>query len=124
MLSIFRAFGQDYPWPIDTVLTTNEQSFRETTYPQGLQGIAERLSVLRELVKQNLEDARRDTERVRNAKAVPHDFQIGQRVFVAQVLESSRIKRLAPFADFCWSLHYRGFAWVAVRLQHFYTGKL
>jgi hypothetical protein len=120
----FVLFGQDYRWPIDTVLTTNEQSFREMTYPQGLQGIAERLSVLRELVKQNLEDARRDTERVRNAKAVPHDFQIGQRVFVAQVLESSKLKNLRHSPIFVGPYVIVNLHGSLVRLQHFYTGKL
>jgi hypothetical protein len=88
----YALYGVNYRWPIDTALTTEEQSFRGNNYPQGLQGIAERLRILREIVKQNVVDARQNTEQVRNVNAKPHDFQIGQRVFVSQLLESSKIK--------------------------------
>jgi hypothetical protein len=65
-------------------LTDQEPSFRNTPIPQGLEGIAERLKILRSIVHENIKDAGSDTERIKNKNAKPHDFEIGQRVFVSQ----------------------------------------
>jgi hypothetical protein len=46
----YALYGVKYRWPIDIALTTEEQSFRGNNYPQDLQGIAERLRILREIV--------------------------------------------------------------------------
>jgi hypothetical protein len=119
----YALYGVNYRWPIDTALTTEEQSFRGNNYPQGLQGIAERLRILREIVKQNVEDARRDTDRVRNVKARPHDFQIG-RVFVSQLLESSKIKNKRHSPQYVGPYVIIDSHASLVRLQHYYTGKI
>jgi hypothetical protein len=69
-----------------------------------------------------VEVARR--ERVRNVNATPYDFPIGQRVFVSQLLESSKIKNK------CHSPQYVGMYVIIdsnvslVRLRHYYTGKI
>jgi hypothetical protein len=47
----YALYGVKYKWPVDTALTAEEQSFRGNNYPQDLQGIAERLRILREIVK-------------------------------------------------------------------------
>jgi hypothetical protein len=120
----YALYGVNYRWPIDTALTTEEQSFRGNNYPQGLQGIAERLRILREIVKQNVEDARQNTERVRNVNAKPHDFQIGQRVFVSQLLESSKIKNKRHSPQYVGPYVIIDSHSSLVRLQHYYTGKI
>jgi hypothetical protein len=107
-----------------SLLTTEEQSFRGNNYPQGLQGIAEQLRILREIVKQNVEDARRDTERVRNVNATPHDFQIGQRVLVSQFLESSKMKNKRHSPQYVGPYVIIDSHASLVRLQHYYPGKI
>jgi hypothetical protein len=79
---------------------------------------------LREIVKQNVEDARQDTERVRNVNAKPHDFQIGQRVFVSQLLESSKIKNKRHSPQYVGPYVIIDSHASLVRLQHYYTGKI
>jgi hypothetical protein len=89
-----------------------------------LQSLAERLKVVRAIVHENIKDARANTERVRNVGAKPDDFEIGQRVFVAQEFESSKIqnrKHTVPFVGPYSIVDKRG---PLVRLSHFYTGRL
>jgi hypothetical protein len=120
----FLLYGQSYRWPIETSLTSQDQSLRESDYPASLQSLAERLKVVRAIVHENIKDARANTERIRNVGAKPDDFEIGQRVFVAQEFESSKIqnrKHTVPFVGPYSIVDKRG---PLVRLSHFYTGRL
>jgi hypothetical protein len=40
---------------------------------------------------QNVKDARANTKRIKNVNAKPHDFQVGDRVFISSELDSSRL---------------------------------
>ena len=120
----FVLFGQNYCSPVDTIMSEREQSFRDGSHPDGLKSLADRMAILRDIIHENIKDARANTERVKNANARPHNFEIGQRVFVSQELESSKIHNrkhsplyVGPYVivDLNNSL---------VRLQHFYSGKL
>jgi hypothetical protein len=73
----FLLYDQSYRWPIETSLTSQDQSLRESDYPASLQSLAERLKVLRAIVHENIKDARAITERIRNVGAKPDDFEIG-----------------------------------------------
>jgi Integrase zinc binding domain len=122
--SYFVLFGMDYVWPIDTALTSVQQSFREFPLSEGLQGLADRFRMLREIVHSNIKDARAETERTKNVHAKSHQFQIGQRVFVSQQLQASKIRNpkhsplyLGPFCIV--DMHKN-----LVKLQHYYSGKL
>jgi hypothetical protein len=44
--------------------------------------MAKRLEIIRDIVHQNIREARANTERIKNVNAKPHDFQVGDRVFV------------------------------------------
>jgi hypothetical protein len=120
----YALYGVNYRWPIDTALTTEEQSIRGKNYPQGLQGIAERLRILREIVKQNVEDARRDTERVRNLNATPMIFKLDSvclfRSFSSPVKSKTYgIRRNRWVRTSIIDSHAS-----LVRLQHYYTEKV
>jgi hypothetical protein len=120
----FLLYGQSYRWPIETSLTSQDQSLRDSDFPASLQSLAERLKVVRAIVHENIKDARANTERIRNVGAKPDDFEIGQRVFVAQKFESSKIqnrKHTVPFVGMYSIVDKRG---PLVRLSHFYTGRL
>jgi hypothetical protein len=119
----FLLYGQEYRWPIEIVMTTQEQSLRETTYPHGLQAIADRLQVLRDIVKQNINDAKSDMERVRNANTKPHDFEVGQRVFVSHLLESNKIRNKHNQL-YCGPYIVLQLRENLAKLQHFYSGKI
>jgi hypothetical protein len=88
----FVLFGQEYCAPICTTLSDHEQSFRDLPYPEGLKSLGDRMKILRDIVHENIKDARADTERIKNANAKPHNFEEGQRVFISQELESSKNK--------------------------------
>jgi hypothetical protein len=71
-----------------------------------------------------VEVARRDTDRVRSVNATPHDFHIRQRVFVSQLLESSKIKnkRFSPPYVGMYVIidSHVSLVW----LRHYYTGNI
>jgi hypothetical protein len=66
-------------------------SFREVLDMPGLESLAKRLEIIRDIVHQNIREARANTERIKNVNAKPHDFQVGDRVFVSAEMDSSRI---------------------------------
>jgi hypothetical protein len=118
----FVLYGVNYRFPFETALTSNEQPFREWDRP-GLQPLAQRLEIVRDIIMQNIKDARANTERIKNVNAKPHDFQVGDRVFISSELDSSRLsnKKHSPV----WIGPY---VIVSVRnslvkLVHFYTGR-
>jgi hypothetical protein len=120
----FVLYGQQFRFPFDTSLTDQEQSFRDTPIPQGLEGIAERLKILRSIIHENIKDARSDTERIKNKNAKPHDFQIGQRVFVSQELESNRLQNRKHSPNWCGPYYLLDLKGDLARVQHMYSGKI
>jgi hypothetical protein len=76
-------------FPFETALTTNEQEVRFYDHP-GLRDLAHRMKIVREIVAQNIRDAKKNMERVRNVGAKPHSFQEGDRVFVSSQLDQNR----------------------------------
>jgi hypothetical protein len=73
----------NYRFPFETALTSNELSFREVWDMPGLESLAKRLEIIRDIVHQNIWEARANTERIKNVNAKPHDFQVGDKVFVS-----------------------------------------
>jgi hypothetical protein len=57
----------------------------------GLESLAKRLEIVRDIMHQNIRDARANTERIKNVNAKPHDFQVGDRVFVSAEMNFSRL---------------------------------
>jgi hypothetical protein len=86
----FVLYGINYRFPFETALTSNEQPFRDWDRP-GLQPLAQRLEIIRDIIVQNIKDARANTERIIKVNAKPHDFQVGDRVFISSQLESNRL---------------------------------
>jgi hypothetical protein len=117
-------FGQEYCAPINTALTDHEQSFRDLPYPQGLKSLGDRMKVLRDIIHENIKDARATTERIKNVNAKPHDFQEGQRVFISQELESNKIKCRKSFPEYVGPYSILEIRGTLVRLQHWNTGKI
>jgi hypothetical protein len=87
----FILYGMNYRFPFETALTSNELSFRDVWDMPGLESLAKRLEIIRDIVHQNIREARANTERIKNVNAKPHDFQVGDRVFVSAEMDSSRI---------------------------------
>jgi hypothetical protein len=79
----FILYGMNYRFPFETALTSNELSFREVWDMPGLESLARRLEIIRDIVHQNNREARANTERIKNVNAKPQDFQVGDRVFVS-----------------------------------------
>jgi hypothetical protein len=84
----FVLYGVNYCFPFETALTSNEQPFREWERP-GFQPLAQRLEIVRDIIMQNIKDGRANTKRIKNINAKPHDFQVGDRVFISSELDSS-----------------------------------
>ena len=122
--SHFLLYGQEYQWPIDTALTNEVQSIRDDIHPPGLEGIADRFRVLRNIVYTNVTESRKDNERLRNEGRKPHDFKIGDRVFVSQVFESSKIQNPKHSASYVGPYAIVDLNGSVVRLQHYFTGKV
>jgi hypothetical protein len=118
----FVLFGQEYCSPICTTLSDHEQSFRDLPYPEGLKSLGDRMKVLRDIVHENIKDARADTEPIKNANAKPHNFEEGQRVFISQELESSKIKCRKSFPPFIGPYVILELKGSLARLQHWNTG--
>jgi hypothetical protein len=81
--SLFILYGMSYRFPFETALTSNELSFREVWDMPRLESLAKRLEIIRDIVHQNIREARANTDRIKNVNAKPHDFQVGDRVFVS-----------------------------------------
>jgi hypothetical protein len=120
----FVLFGQEYCAPICTTLSDHEQSFRDLPYPEGLKSLGDRMKILRDIVHENIKDARADTERIKNANAKPHNFEEGQRVFISQELESSKIKCRKSFPPFVGRYLILQLKGSLARLQHWNTGRI
>jgi hypothetical protein len=119
---IFVLYGINYRFPFETALTSNEQPFREWDRP-GLQPLAQRLEIVRDIILQNIKDARANTERIKNVNAIPHDFQVGDRVFISSELDSNRLtnkKHSAVWVEPYMIVDLRN---SLVKLVHFYTGR-
>jgi hypothetical protein len=84
-------YDMNYRFPFETALTSNELSIREVWDMPGIESLAKRLEIVRDIVHQNIRDARANTERIKNVNAKPHDFRVGDRVFVSAEMDSSRL---------------------------------
>jgi hypothetical protein len=112
----------NYRFSFETALTSNEQAFRSYDHPT-LQALAQRMKIVREIVDQNVKDARATMERVRNVDAKPHDFHEGDRVFIASELDRNRAfnaKHSKKFSGPYFILVLEG---NLARVAHAYTGR-
>jgi hypothetical protein len=74
-------------------------------------------------VHQNIREARANTERVKNVNAKPHNFQVGDRVFVSAEMDSSRITNRKHSPAFIGPFVLVELKNNLAKLVHFYTGK-
>jgi hypothetical protein len=121
--SFFILYGMNYRFPFETALTSNELSFREVWDMPGLESLAKRLEIVRDIVHQNIRDARANTERIKNVNAKPHDFQVGDRVFVSAEMDSSRLTNRKHSPAYIGPFVVVELKNNLVKLVHFYTGK-
>jgi hypothetical protein len=121
--SFFILYGMNYRFPFETALTSNELSFREVWDMPGLESLAKRLEIIRDIVHQNIREARANTERIKNVNAKPHDFQVGDRVFVSAEMDSSRITNRKHSPAFIGPFVLVQLKNNLAKLVHFYTGK-
>jgi hypothetical protein len=121
--SFFILYGMNYRFPFETALTSNELSFREVWDMLGLESLAKRLEIIRDIVHQNIREARANTERINNVNAKPHDFQVGDRVFVSAEMDSSRITNRKHATAFIGPFVLVELKNNLAKLVHFYTGK-
>jgi hypothetical protein len=118
----FVLYGVNYRFPFETALTSNEQPFREWDRP-GLQPLAQRQEIVRDIIMQNIKDARANTERFKNVNAKPHDFQVGDRVFISSELYSSRLSNRKNSPVWIGPFVVVSIRNSLVKLVHFYTGR-
>jgi hypothetical protein len=118
----FVLHGVNYRFPFETALTSNEQPFREWDRP-GLQPLAQRLEIVRDIVMQNIKDTRANTDRLKNVNAKPHDFQVGDRVFIPSEFDSSRLSNKKHQAAWIGPYVVVSIRNSLVKLVHFYTGR-
>jgi hypothetical protein len=64
-----------------------------------------------------------NTERIKNVNAKPHDFQVGDRVFVSAEMDSSRITNRKHSPAFIGPFVLVQLKNNLAKLVHFYTGK-
>jgi hypothetical protein len=121
--SFFILYGMNYRFPFETALTSNELSFREVWDMPGLESLAKRLEIIRDIVHQNIREARANTERIKNVNAKPHDFQVGDRVFVSAEMDSSRITNRKHSPAYIGPFVLVQLKNNLAKLVHFYTGK-
>jgi hypothetical protein len=119
----FILYGMNYRFPFETALTSNELSFRDVWDMPGLESLAKRLEIIRDIVHQNIREARANTERIKNVNAKPHDFQVGDRVFVSAEMDSSRITNRKHSPAFIGPFVVVQLKNNLAKLVHFYTGK-
>jgi hypothetical protein len=115
-------YGVDYRFPFETALTSNEQPFREWDRP-GLQPLAQRLEMARDIIMQNIKDAGANRERIKSVNAQPHDFQVGDRVFISSELDSSRLSNRKHSAVWIGPYVIVSIRNSSDKLVHFYTGR-
>jgi hypothetical protein len=89
----------------------------------GLESLAKRLEIVRDIVHQNIRDARATTERIKNVNAKHHDFQVGDRVFFSAERDSSRLTNRKHSPAFIGPFVLVELKNNLVKLVHFYTGK-
>ena len=76
----FLLHGENFRWPIDLEMMNVQQTIREP----NLQLLAERMRIMREIVKENWKDTREANERIKN-KGLREPLIIeGDRVFIPQ----------------------------------------
>jgi hypothetical protein len=121
--AFFILYGMNYRFSFETALTSNELSFREVWDVPGLESLAKRLEIIRDIVHQNIREARANTERIKNVNAKPHDFQVGDRVFVSAEMDSSRITNRKHSPAFIGPFFLVELKNNLAKLVHLYTGK-
>ena len=89
----------------------------------GLESLAKRLEIMRDIVHQSIREARATTERIKNVNAKPHDFQVGDRVFVSAEMNSSRLTNRKHSPAFIGPFVLVELKNNLAKLVHFYTGK-
>jgi hypothetical protein len=115
-------YGMNYRFPFETALTSNEQAVRSYDHPT-LQALAQRMKIVREIVDQNVKDARTTVERIRNVGTKPHAFQEGDRVFISSELDRNHAfnaKHSKKFSGPYFILELKG---NLARVAHAYTGR-
>jgi hypothetical protein len=118
----FIRYGTNYRFPFETALTSSELSFRDVWDMPGLESLARRLEIFRDVEHQNIREARANTERIKNVNAKPHDFQVGDRVFVSAEMDSSRIMNRKHSPAFIGPFVLVELKNNLAKLVHFYTG--
>jgi hypothetical protein len=116
----FLLHGENYRWPIDLEMMNVQQTIREP----NLQFLAERMRIMREIVKENWKDTREANERIKNKGLREPPIIEGDRVFIPQHFVKGSIQNAKH-----QKLWHGPYAVVAkksnlLRLQHIYTGKL
>jgi hypothetical protein len=115
-------YGKNFRFPFETALTSNEQAFRSYDHPT-LQALAQRMKIFREIVNQNVNEARKTMDRIRNVGTRTHTFQTGDRVFISSELDRNRAvnaKHSKRFSGPYFVLELKG---NLARVAHAYTGK-
>jgi hypothetical protein len=115
-------YGMNFRFPFETALTSNEQAFRSYDNPT-LQALAQRMKIVREIVNQNIKEAKTTMERVRNAGTKPHSFQEGDRVFISSELDRNRAFNAKHGRRFSGPYVLLEVKSNLARLAHMYTGR-
>jgi hypothetical protein len=115
-------YGMNFCFPFETALTSNEQAFRSYDNPT-LQALAQRMKIVREIVNQNIKEAKTTMERVRNAGTKPHSFQEGDRVFISSELDTNRAFNAKHGKRFSGPYVLLEIKSNLARLAHMYTGR-
>jgi hypothetical protein len=115
-------YGMNFRFPFETALTSNEQAFRSYDNPT-LQALAQRMKIVREIVNQNIKEAKTTMERVRNAGTKPHSFHEGDRVFISSELDRNRALNAKHGRKFSGPYVVLEVKSDLVRLAHMYTGR-
>jgi hypothetical protein len=112
----------NYRFPFETALTSNEQAFRSQDHP-ALQALAQRIQIVREIVAQNIKDARANMERLRIVGTQSHTFQGGDRVFISSQLDQNRALNAKHARKFAGPYVIREVRGDLARIAQVYTGR-
>ena len=89
----FVLFGIEFRSPLDILMSdTDQQTARSDNNLAGLQDLAEKMRILREVIHSNVSAARRYIEENRNQTATTPTFTLGQRVFLDNRFDSRQVK--------------------------------
>jgi hypothetical protein len=118
----FTLYGMNFRFPFETALTSNEQAFRSYDNPT-LQALAQRMKIVREIVNQNIKEAKTTMERIRNVGTKSHSFNAGDRVFISSELDRNRALNAKHGKKFSGPFVVLEVKSDLARLAHIYTGR-